>query len=69
MKLLIQIINSVLWINIITNNLEIIVFSRHTVKAKKHTHMGVFFCLYCALRKFLFFKEIGDKSYTKDLIN
>ena len=36
--------DSVLWINIIANNLEIQVFSWHRVKAKKHSHMGAFFC-------------------------
>ena len=39
MKLLIKIIYSVLWINIIANNLGKKVFSRQTVKAKKHSHI------------------------------
>ena len=39
-----KIISSVLWIIIIANYLEIKEFSQRTVKAKKSSHMGAFFC-------------------------
>ena len=51
-KLFRKIISYVLWINNIANYLQISEFSLHTVKAKKNSHMGVFFCFYCVTRKY-----------------
>ena len=39
-----KLIDKVFWITIIANNLEMWVFTRHTVKAKKRSQMGGFFC-------------------------
>ena len=42
---------------------------RRSQCAKKSSHMGGFFCLYCVLRKFLNFRIIGDIDYPRDEVN
>ena len=49
-----KLIHKVFWIYIIANYLELSGLSQHTVKAKKSSHMGPFFCSPISLASTLF---------------